>query len=520
MKYFCFLLVLITSGLYSQNKDLSFYQFAATKMQKEPKAVWCFLNESDCQSCLGSTEAYIAYFKKNNVPYYIIWKSGKLDKKDQISDFEILFGKDNMSRMILESNFPKQLQFRPKSTLIVFNKLKNELEFKGVDLRLSDLENILKLVNPNNEEYLIDRGVKSVSDFNSVKDLDTSKWLTYISKIDEKTFLLDTCKGFYFLNGYSGKLYRYNPKEQDKMLCFDPKAFVDQNYSNLVNVFVRCNPNFEVNADSLILSKQLLDTLTYKKKFGWVMSSKYILTNDPDKIGISINFSYCRDPYHATKAFEQGGAVTFISINQINEKEFYSYPIYNDEGAPILNFNTRITNNSKKLPVNILKTLEDNSKVIKPALMELSKSSIDENAFTFFTQDSALFKSNLVLNLHGLNWQNKDTIILYIPQFQKFYYLNQNFDVQYVLSFPFNDINCPGFIYKDKPLLFHYTYGSEDVGIQTLWYNQEKWVEGNSFVEKDKNSGIGYYIEGDKLMRIGNGKNGKIEFKTMGKLGF
>jgi len=81
MKYFCFLLVLITSGLYSQNKDLSFYQFAATKMQKEPKAVWCFLNESDCQSCLGSTEAYIAYFKKNNVPYYIIWKSGKLDKK-------------------------------------------------------------------------------------------------------------------------------------------------------------------------------------------------------------------------------------------------------------------------------------------------------------------------------------------------------------------------------------------------------------------------------------------------------
>jgi hypothetical protein len=498
---------------------MSYYKHAASKLQKEPKAVWCYMNANDCQSCLGYTEAYIAYFKKNNVPYYVIWRSDKLDKKDQIADFTNLFGNDNTKRMILESNFPKQLQYRPKSTLIVYNKLKNEFEFKGVDLKLSDLENIKNQINVNNVAPYIGATRNSKNDVNSVRNFDSLPWIKIISKIDERSFLLDTCRGYYFLNGYSGKLYRYNPKEQEKMLCFDPKVFVNQNYSKLVKVFVDCNPNFKVNADSLILYKQLLDTLAFKMKFGWVMSTKYIFTNDPDKIGIAVNFSFCRDPYDKTKVFEQGCAVSFIALGKNIDEEYYSYPIFNDLGTPIMNYSTRINADFNKLPVVFLKTMEDDSKIIRIALMEMSKSIKEEGSFTFFVQDS-IITNNLILNTSGLNLQCNDTLVMYVPQFQKFYYLNQNFDVQNVLSFPFNDINCSGFIYKEKPLLFHYTYGSEEVGIQTLWYNQEKWVEGNSFVEKNKNSGIGYYIEGDKLMRIGNGKNGKIEFKTMGKLGF
>jgi len=520
MKYFCYLLVLITSGLYSQNKDLKFYQFGASKLQKEPKAVWCFMNYSDCQSCLGLTMAYISNFEKNSIPYYIIWKSDKLEQKDQIEDFEFLFGHDKIKRMILFSTYPKQLQYRPKFSIAVYNSRNKNLEFKGVDLTKSDFENINGLFNSSNVNEDINKNLllDSIPDIKINEINVNANWLTSISKINERAFFLDTCKEFFFLQSFSGKLFRYNSNINEEILCLDPKIFVNQNYDKLVKVFLDCNPDFEINADSLIINKQLLDTSSYIKKFGWVVSNRFIFTDNPHKVGLAINFTFCRDTKGGV-VLEQGCAVAFISLDENKDIEVFSYPIFNEFGTPIMNYSSTLHDNSKQVAVNLYNSSTNEGKVFLPAIMKLVKSSKEENIFTFFNQNSLVQSSQGILCMYGNNWQIRDTTIIFNPQFKKIFYLNKDLKLINEIPLPIDDLSYTGFLYKNSPLVLHYLTTDEVKEIQIFWYSKNKWVSGNNYKVNDNNTLIGYYIEGDKLMRIGNGKNGKIEFKTMGKLG-
>lgn len=520
LRYLFYFFILISSGLYAQNKDLNFYKYAASKMQKEEKAVWCFLNYSDCQSCLGLTMGYISYLEKNSIPHYIIWKSDKLEQKAQIEDFEFLLGSKINQKMILFSSFPKQLQYRPKNTMIVFNKVLNEFDFKGVDLRITDLENIKMIINStsviekSNDNFVISNN----SDDGSGILKDNKRWLSSISRMYERSFLLDTCKDFYFFQGFSGKLFRYNTKERNRILTFDPKVFVDQNYAKLVKVFVNCNSEFELNEDSLTLNKQILDTTSYIKKFGWVVSNKYILTNDPNVFGLAVNFSFCRETKGGI-VLEQGCAIALISLLNYRLIEVFSYPIFNEYGTPLLNYSSILPSNTMVLPVNFIKT-SDEIRIFKPALMEFGKSPSDKETFTFFIQDSIIQMSQPTLYMYGKNWTISDTMILFNPQFKKIYYLTKDNKMFKQVNFPIDEAQCTGFLYKNEPLVLHYENTDDEKKIQIFWYKNNFWIKGNQIVQKNDKTLIGYFIKNDNLIRIGNGKNGKIEFKTMGKLGF